>query len=121
MTSEQNITATDAGVIESGENRRQAERRYFRSTVILHPGSQGLGNLSTGHLLNVSTSGAAIMTRGTYSVGERLYLAIQNPRRETVREIQGEIRWVQHVAHDVHQFGLAFREPLTLGEISRIP
>lgn len=101
-------------------NRRRAERRFFKTTVFIHPGEQGLGPTSSGRLINVSTTGAAVLARGSFTVGEGLYLALLNPRRETIREVQGTIRWLHPVAHDVFRFGFVFTGPLTSHEVSRI-
>lgn len=112
--------STAAERAEAGENRRGAPRRYFKATACLHQGEHGLARAITGRLLNVSQTGAALLARGAFAEGERLYVALLNPYRETVTESRGTVRWLSEEAGGVYRLGVAFDQALTSDQIALI-
>jgi hypothetical protein len=101
-------------------NRRKAERRYYKTTIFLHKGEHGLGQVITGQLLNVSTTGVAVLARGEFEPREELYLALLDPRRETITEVRGTIQWIREEAAGVVRCGIWFHKNLTNEQVARI-
>ena len=94
---------------EHPEDRRRAERRYYRIHVICQRGPEGLDEILNAQLLNVSTTGAQIIANGAFDKDERFYLAMVNAMRETVAERHCTIHWQKEEAPRVKPARRLFR------------
>lgn len=102
------------------EDRRQAQRRYYKTQAICQKGKDGLGDVVTGQLLNLSTSGAQVLVRAGFDANEEFYLALVNPRRQTIAELYSTVRWRQPEGPGVLRIGVAFDRLLTDEELSAV-
>jgi hypothetical protein len=107
-------------VLPRPEDRRQAQRRYYKTQAICHKGKDGLGDVVTGQLLNLSAAGAQVLVRAGFDENEELYLALVNPRRQTIAELHGAVRWRQPEGPGVLRIGIAFDRLLTDEELSAV-
>lgn len=107
-------------MIVNPENRRQADRRYFKTTAMCQRGRNGLGEIVTSTILNVSATGAQLLVRGNFDENEEFYLALVSPRRTTIAELKSTVRWRKPEGPSVFRLGVSFDRPLTDGEIAEV-
>jgi hypothetical protein len=107
-------------VADVQDNRRQAARRMYKTQAFCQKGFDGLGDILPGQLVNVSQSGAQVLVRGEFADGEVFYLALLNPRRQTIADVRSTVRWCSEEAPGVRRIGLEFVRPLTDEELGAV-
>lgn len=105
---------------ESSFDRRALPRRNFKTLALCQRGENGLGEIVTGHLLDVSTGGASLLVRYHFKEGEVFYLAFVNSQRETIADCRSTVRWQRNEAPGVFRMGVMFDQPLTDEEVANI-
>lgn len=102
------------------DDRRQARRRFYKTQAMCHRGRDGLSELVTGQILDLSAGGARVLVRGEFADDEFLYLALVNPRRDTVAEISARVCRREQEGPGVMRIGVAFERPLTNDEFDAV-
>lgn len=102
------------------EEMRGAARRYFRTSVYCHRGVDGLGEVISGQLLNVSTTGALVLARDLFAIDEVFYLALVNSRRETLAERRCRVVRFTPEGEEACRIGVSFEVPLEDDILTRI-
>jgi hypothetical protein len=104
---------------ESNE-RRQGERRIFKTTVICSMGPRGSERTLFGQVVNISTSGCQLLCKGDIRSGEGLDLTFLNERRETIADTTASVVWHHQEGPGAYRIGVRFQRELTYEEISDI-
>ncbi|MBX9653269.1 PilZ domain-containing protein [bacterium] len=100
--------------------RRQDERRYFKTTVICSIGPRGSERTLFGQVVNISAWGVQILCKGDIQSGEELDLTFMNERRETIAEIHARVVWHHQEGPGAFRIGVRLDRELTYEEIASI-
>lgn len=100
--------------------RRQDERRHFKTTVILSMGTRGKEQTLFGQVVNVSISGAQILCKADIRSGEDLDLTFLNERRETIADAKAKVVWHHVEAPGAYRIGVRLDRDLSYEELSSI-
>lgn len=100
--------------------RRQDERRFFKTTVICTTGGKGSENTLFGQVVNVSSSGAQILCKADIRSGEELDLTFLNERRETIANVRSAVVWHHPEGPGAFRIGVRLDRELTYEELASI-
>jgi hypothetical protein len=105
---------------DRAEDRRQAPRRFYKTQAVCQKGQDGLGEVVTGQIINISAKGAHVLVRGDFESNETFFLALVNPRRETIAEIRGTVCWCEREGPGVFRIGVEFDGTLTDKQLTNV-
>lgn len=100
--------------------RRQDERRSFKTTVVCQMGPRGSERTLFGQVVNISTNGAQILCKGDIRSGEEIDLTFLNERRDTIAQVHARVVWHQQEGPQAFRMGVNLVRQLTYEEIASI-
>lgn len=107
-------------VAEHRQERRQDERRYFKTTVACQMGPRGQERTLFGQVVNVSANGAQILFDGDIRSGEEIDLIFLNENRDTIADVHGKVVWHHRENASSYRIGVQLARQLTYEEIASI-
>lgn len=107
-------------VADQRQERRQDERRYFKTTVACQMGPRGAERTLFGQVVNASASGAQILFDGDIRSGEEIDLTFLDERRDTIADVHGTVVWHHRETANSYRIGVQLARQLTYEEIASI-
>jgi hypothetical protein len=107
-------------VADHSHERRQDERRHFKTTVVCQMGPRGAERAVFGQVVNISANGAQILCKGDIRSGEQIQLTFLNERRDTIADVGATVVWHRGEGPGAYRLGVNLARQLTYEEIASI-